>query len=126
MDGGALREALSQLIRSELVFSRGEPPQALYTFKHALVRDAAYETLLRGPRRELHARIAMVLEERFPEDVEQQPEILAQHCTIAGLNERAIGYWSRAGRKSLARSAMIEVVTTKAAATAMRNASERM
>jgi predicted ATPase len=108
LDGGALREALSQLVRSELVFSRGEPPQALYTFKHALVRDAAYETLLRGPRQELHARIAMVLEERFPGDVEQQPEILAQHCTLAGLNERAIGYWSRAGRKSLARSAMIE------------------
>jgi predicted ATPase len=73
-----------------------------------LVRDAAYETLLRGPRQELHARIAMVLEQRFPEDVEQQPEILAQHCALAGLNERAIGYWSRAGRKSLARSAMIE------------------
>jgi predicted ATPase len=108
LDGGALREALSQLVRSELVFSRGEPPQALYTFKHALVRDAAYETLLRGPCQELHGRIAMVLEQRFPEDVEQQPEILAQHCTLAGLNEQAIGYWSRAGRKSLARSAMIE------------------
>jgi predicted ATPase len=108
LDGGALREVLSQLVRSELVFSRGEPPQALYTFKHALVRDAVYETLLREPRRELHARIAMVLEQRFPEDVEQQPEILAQHCTLAGLNERAIGYWSRAGRKSLARSAMVE------------------
>jgi predicted ATPase len=108
LDGGALRDALSQLVRSELVFGRGEPPQALYTFKHALVRDAAYETLLRGPRQELHARIATVLEERFPEDVEQQPEILAQHCTLAGLNERAIGYWSSAGRKSLARSAMVE------------------
>jgi predicted ATPase/class 3 adenylate cyclase len=108
LDGGALREALSELVRSGLVFSRGEPPQALYTFKHALVRDAAYDTLLRGPRQELHARITMVLEQRFPEDVEQQQEILAQHCTLAGLTERAIGYWSSAGRKSLTRSAMIE------------------
>ena len=108
LDGDALREALSQLVCSELVFSRGEPPQALYTFKHALIRDAAYETLLRGPRQELHARITTVLEQFFPEETEQQPEILAQHCTLAGLNQRAIGYWSRAGRKSLTRSAMIE------------------
>jgi class 3 adenylate cyclase/predicted ATPase len=108
LDGGALREALSQLVGSELVFSRGEPPLAVYTFKHALVRDAAYDTLLRGPRQELHARIAMVLEQRFPGETEQQPEILAQHCTLAGLNQRAIDYWSRAGRKSLTRSAMIE------------------
>ena len=108
LDGDALREALSQLVCSELVCSRGEPPQALYTFKHALIRDAAYETLLRGPRQELHARITTVLEQFFPEETEQQPEILAQHCTLAGLNDRAIGYWSRAGRKSLTRSAMIE------------------
>ncbi|HEV2549265.1 MAG TPA: AAA family ATPase [Stellaceae bacterium] len=108
LNSGALREALSQLVRSELVFSHGEPPEAVYTFKHALVRDATYDTLLRGPRQELHARIVSVLEERFPEDVEQQPEILAQHCTLAGLSERAIGYWNKAGRKSLARSAMVE------------------
>jgi class 3 adenylate cyclase/predicted ATPase len=108
LDSGTLRQALSQLVRSELVFSHGEPPEAVYTFKHALVRDATYDTLLRGPRQELHARIVFVLEERFPEDVEQQPEILAQHCALAGLSERAVGYWNRAGRKSLARSAMIE------------------
>jgi predicted ATPase len=108
LDSGTLRAALNELVRSELVFSRGEPPQAVYTFKHALVRDAAYDTLLRGPRQELHARIATVLENRFPEEVEQQPELLAQHCTLAGLNERAIAYWSKAGRKSAAHSAMIE------------------
>src|SRR5262249_46462064 len=103
-----LDDGLAQLVSAELVFRRGTPPDAEYTFKHALVQDATYDTLLRGLRQELHARIVSVLEERFPEDVEQQPEILAQHCTVAGLNERAIGYWNRAGRKSLARSAMIE------------------
>jgi len=108
LDGGALREALNELVRSELVFCRGEPPQATYTFKHALVRDAAYDALLRGPRQELHARIATVLEERFPEEVEQQPEVVAQHCALAGFNERAIAYWCQAGRRSVARSAMLE------------------
>ena len=108
LDNSTLRGALNQLVRSELVFSRGGPPEAVYTFKHALVRDVAYGTLLRGPRQELHKRIVAVLEDRFAEEVEQQLEILAQHCTLAGLNGRAIDYWNRAGRKSLARSAMIE------------------
>ena len=79
-------------------------------FKHALVQDAAYGTLLRRRRQELHGRIAAVLEERFRETVDQQPEILAHHCAQAGLTEKAITYWGRAGRQSLARSAMIEAV----------------
>jgi predicted ATPase/class 3 adenylate cyclase len=108
--GDKLREALDELVRSELVFARGEPPQTVYTFKHALVRDAAYDALLRSRRGELHARIATVLEERFPEVVEQQPELLAQHCTHAGLTKPAIVYWSKAGRRSVARSALIEAV----------------
>ena len=105
-----LGTALEELVRSELVFVRDEPPRALYSFKHALVRDAAYDVLLRSRRQELHTRIAAVLEERFPEVVEQQPEILAQHCTQAGLTARAIAYWGKAGRKSVARATMTEAV----------------
>ena len=104
----ALDAALNQLVASGLVFRRGTPPEATYVFKHALVQDAAYDTLLRSRRQELHARIATVLEQRFPEIVDQQPEFLAKHCTQAGLTERAIDYWGRAGRQSVARSAMVE------------------
>jgi predicted ATPase len=100
--------ALARLMRSELIFRRGMPPDTEYTFKHALVQDAAYDTLLRSRRQELHGRIATVLEDRFPEVVEREPELLAQHCTRAGLVESAINYWGRAGRQSVARSAMIE------------------
>ena len=105
-----LGTALDELMRSELVFARGEFPHTVFSFKHALVRDAAYDTLLRSRRQELHARIKTVLEERFPQVVEQQPELLAQHCTHAGLTEPAIIYWGKAGRKSVARSALIEAV----------------
>jgi class 3 adenylate cyclase/predicted ATPase len=103
-----LRTALEQLVEAGLAFCRGLPPQASYLFKHALVQDAAYGTLLRTRRQELHGRIATVLEERFPEMVDQQPELLAHHCAQAGWVEKAIAYWGRAGRQSLARSAMIE------------------
>src|SRR5437763_13479558 len=105
-----LRAALERLAAAELVFARGEPPEAIYTFKHALVRDAAHESLLRTRRRELHARIARALEERFPETADAEPELLARHCAEAGLLERAVDYWYRAGRRSLARSAMNEAV----------------
>jgi class 3 adenylate cyclase/predicted ATPase len=110
LPGDKLRTALDELVRSELVFARDEPPRAVYSFKHALVRDAAYDALLRSRRQELHTRIAAVLEERFPEIVAQQPELLAQHCTQAGLTERAIAYWGKAGRKSVAHSTMTEAV----------------
>src|SRR5262249_43184276 len=103
-------DALQQLVRAELVFQRGAPPDAEYTFKHALVQDAAYGTLLRARRQELHGRIATALEDRFPETDDQQPELLAHHCAQAGWIEKAIAYWGRAGRQSLARSAMVESV----------------
>jgi class 3 adenylate cyclase/predicted ATPase len=108
LDENELQAALARLVASELVFQRGPPPDAVYSFKHALVQDAAHETLLRSKRRELHARIAAVLEERFPEVADQQPELLAHHCTEAGSIEQAVVYWGRAGRQSAARSAMIE------------------
>ena len=106
-----LCDALDPLVDSGLVFVRGTPPDAVYTFKHALVRDAAYETLLRSRRQELHARIIEVLEGQFADLVERQPDLLAHHCTEAGLIAKAIGFWARAGRKSVAGSAMIEAVS---------------
>ena len=84
------------------------PPHATYLFKHALVQDAAYGTLLREPRRALHARIAETLESQFAEIAESQPELLARHCTEAGLIEKAAGLWGKAGQRSLERSALVE------------------
>jgi predicted ATPase len=86
------------------------PPYAAYLFKHALVQDAAYGTLLREPRRALHARIAETLETQLTEIAESQPEILARHCTEAGQIEKAVGLWGKAGHRSLARSALVEAV----------------
>jgi class 3 adenylate cyclase/tetratricopeptide (TPR) repeat protein len=105
-----IREALDRLTNSGLLFVRGTPPQSSYIFKHALVQDAAYGTLLRGRRQRLHARIAVILEDRFPELVLAQPTLLAQHFVEAGLTERAVGYWLKAGQQALARSAMTEAV----------------
>jgi class 3 adenylate cyclase/predicted ATPase len=105
-----LRHALDRLVAAELVFRRGTAPEASYAFKHALVRDAAYGTLLKSRRQQLHARIVRVLEERFPTMAEAEPELLAQHCTEAGLAERAVGYWYRAGQRALGRSATAEAV----------------
>lgn len=105
-----LDEALSQLVRSELVFCQGEIPQASYVFKHVLLRDAAYDGLLKSRRARLHAAIAGALEQRFPEIMEAQPETLAHHLTEAGLTRKAIGYWLRAGKKAAARSANLEAI----------------
>jgi predicted ATPase/class 3 adenylate cyclase len=105
-----LEEALAQLVRSELIFCRGEIPQAMYTFKHALVRDAAYSGLLKSRRAALHATIADAFEQRFPEIVEAQPETLAHHLTEAGLFEKAQAYWLRAGKKAAMRSANLEAI----------------
>jgi class 3 adenylate cyclase/predicted ATPase len=105
-----LNSALDRLISAGLLFRQGMPPHVNYLFKHALVQDAAYGTLLREPRRSLHARIAETVETQFPEVAEGQPELLARHCTQAGLIEQAVGYWSKAGRKSVSRSAMTEAV----------------
>ena len=100
--------ALNRLIAAGLLFRQGVPPHASYLFKHALVQDAAYGTLLREPRRALHARIAERLESQFPEIAESQPELLARHCTEAGLIEQAASYWGMAGQWSLEHSALEE------------------
>jgi len=105
-----LDEALEQLASAELIFRRGVPPDAEYTFKHALVQDAAYSTLLRSRRHQLHGRIATTLEAQFPEIVETHPEVLARHCTEAGLVEKGVGYWLKAGQQAVARGAMTEAV----------------
>ena len=106
-----LDDALAQLVNAELIFRRGTPPDAEYTFKHALVQDAAYGTLLRSRRQQIHARIAATLEDQFPDIVVAQPALLARHCAEAGLAEKAVVYWLKAGQQALARSA-----TTEAAA----------
>jgi predicted ATPase len=103
-----LSSALDRLIQAGLLFRQGVPPYTSYLFKHALVQDAAYGTLLREARRALHACIAGALESQFPEVVESQPELLARHCTEAGLIEKAAGLWGKAGQRSLARSALVE------------------
>jgi class 3 adenylate cyclase/tetratricopeptide (TPR) repeat protein len=105
-----LEEALGQLVRSELIFRRGEIPHAVYTFKHTLVRDAAYAGLLKSRRGQLHAAIAHALERQFPEIVQTQPETLAHHLTEAGLIEKAIGYWLQAGKDAALRSANLEAI----------------
>ena len=105
-----LDSALHQLVASELIFRRGTPPTATYSFKHALVQDAAYQSLLKSKRQQLHARIAEVLEERFPGRIEAEPELLAHHYTEAGLAQPALGYWLRAGERAARRSAHLEAI----------------
>jgi len=105
-----LGSALDRLVQAGLLFRQGVPPQASYLFKHALVQDAAYGTLLREPKRALHAGIAEAIEGQFAETAKSQPEILAHHCSEAGLIEKAAGLWGRAGQRSLDRSALTEAV----------------
>ncbi len=106
----SLNSALYRLLAAGLLFRQGVPPHATYRFKHALVQDTAHSTLLREPRRTLHARIAETLEGQFAEIVERQPEILAGHCTEAGLIEKAAPLWGKAGQRSLNRSALLEAI----------------
>jgi predicted ATPase len=106
----ALREAVHQLVSSELVFMRGAPPEATYTFKHALVRDAAYESLLKSRRQDLHARIAAVLEKAYPDVRARQPELVAHHLSEARLAERAINYWQLAADDAARRQAHQEAI----------------
>jgi class 3 adenylate cyclase/tetratricopeptide (TPR) repeat protein len=103
-----LDDALAQLVNAELIFRRGTPPDAEYTFKHALVQDTAYGTLLRSRRQQIHARIAAALEDQFPDIVLAQPALLARHCAEAGLAEKAVVYWLKAGQQALVRSAPTE------------------
>jgi predicted ATPase len=107
---GELEAALARLVASELVFQRGTMPDAVYIFKHALVQDAVHDSLLRSSRQQLHAQIADALEAHFPELMDSQPELLAQHYAEAGLVEKSVAYWGKAGRRSAANSAMTEAV----------------
>jgi class 3 adenylate cyclase/predicted ATPase len=107
-DEDALRRGLHQLVEAEFLYQRGVPPQAIYTFKHALIQDTAYHSLLRSTRQQYHQRIAQVLEAQFAETIETQPELLAQHYTAAGLSAQAVSYWQRAGQRAIERSAYLE------------------
>ena len=109
--GEALEDALGQLTKAELIFARGASPEATYIFKHALVQDAAYGSLLRSTRRQLHGRIARAITELMPQIVETQPELLAHHYGQAGLIDGAIAYGLKAGRRSAARFANKEAIT---------------
>ena len=110
MPQDGLRQALDRLIAAELIHHRGAPPDATYTFKHALVQDAAYQSLLRSRRRQLHARIAETLDEHFPELLGAQPEVVAHHYTEAGGARRAIDLWQEAGEREARRSAHLEAI----------------
>ena len=103
-----LQTALARLVASELVYRHGTPPDSVYSFKHALVRDAAYDSLLRRARRQLHARIAEALQVQSAELMETQPELFAWHYAEAGLAEKSVGFWAKAGQRSAARSALAE------------------
>jgi class 3 adenylate cyclase len=116
-----LDDALAQLVTAELIFRRGTPPDAEYTFKHALVQDAAYSTLLRNRRLELHARIVATFEDHFQETVVAQPALLAQHCAKAGLADKAVVYWHKAGQQAMARSATTEAEESYRQGLAMLN-----
>jgi len=110
MQDHALADALHQLVAAGLLFRHGQPPEARYLFKHALVRDAAYESLLRSRRQQLHTRIATVLAERFPDTAAAQPELVAHHFSEAGLHAQAMGYWQKAGQRAIQRSAHVEAI----------------
>jgi predicted ATPase len=109
-DQGTLQQGLHQLVAAEFLYQQGLPPQATYRFKHALIQDAAYQSLLRSSRQQYHQHIAQVLEARFPDIRETQPELLAHHYTEAGLMAQAIPYWQQAGQRALWRSANVEAI----------------
>jgi TOMM system kinase/cyclase fusion protein len=109
-DEATLRRGLQQLVDAEFLYQQGLPPQATYRFKHALIQEAAYQSLLRSTRQQHHQRIAQVLEARFPELCETQPELLAHHYTEAGFMAQAISYWQRAGQRAVERSANLEAI----------------
>ena len=111
LDEASLQQALVRLVDAELLYQRGIPPQATYLFKHALIQDAAYQSLLKSTRQQYHQRIAQVLEAQFPETVETQPELVAQHYTAAGCAEQAVVYWQRAGQQASDRSANLEAIS---------------
>jgi predicted ATPase len=111
MDELELWRSLVQLVRAEVLYQRGALPQATYLFKHALIQEAAYQSLLKSTRQQYHQRIAQVLAAQSPETTATQPELLAHHYTEAALAELAVGYWLQAGERSNARSAFMEAIT---------------
>jgi TOMM system kinase/cyclase fusion protein len=110
LDKAPLQQALSRLVDAELLYQRGVPPAATYIFKHALIQDAAYQSMLKSQRRQHHQAIAQTLDERFPDTRESQPELLAHHYTEAGLLQPALVYWQRAGQRAIERSAYVEAM----------------
>src|SRR5262249_1703261 len=110
LDESTLQRELGRLVEAEIVYQRGLPPHAIYIFKHALIQDAAYESLLKTTRQHYHLRIAEVLEAQFPETAETQPELLAHHYTEAGPTEQAVAYWYKAGQRASEGSAHAEAI----------------
>jgi predicted ATPase len=110
LDDTTLQRELGRLVEAEIVYQRGVPPQATYVFKHALIQDAAYESLLKSTRQQYHQHIAQVLEAQFPETAQAQPELLAHHYTEAGLAEKGVYYWYHAGQRASERSAHVEAI----------------
>jgi len=110
-DEKTMGRELNKLVKAEILFQKGSPPGATYTFKHALIQDAAYQSLLKSSRQQYHRDTAQVLETQFPDRVESEPELLAHHHAKAGLPERAIDYWQKAGEKAIRRSANVEAIS---------------
>jgi predicted ATPase/class 3 adenylate cyclase len=111
LDDETLQQGLSRLVEAELLYQRGIPPQATFTFKHALIQETAYQSLLKGTRQQYHQRIAGMLVEAFPETVATKPELVAHHYTEAGLGDQAVAYWQQAGQRALEGSANAEAVS---------------
>ena len=110
VEDALLQERLAQLVDTELLYQRGRPPRARYIFKHALVQDAAYASLLKSTRQQYHQEVAQMLESRFPDTVETEPELVAHHYTEAGCAAQAVGYWQQAGQRAIQRSANVEAI----------------
>src|SRR5262249_32803706 len=111
LDASTLQRELGRLVEAELVYQRGLPPQATYTFKHALIQDAASQSLLKITRQQYHQRIVQVLESQFPEATETQPELVAHHCMEAGLTNQSVTYWYKAAQRAVQRSAHVEAIS---------------
>src|SRR5439155_23709731 len=110
VDEPTLQAELAQLAQAEILYPKGRPPRCTYIFKHALLEDALYSALVKSARQRSHRRIGEVLESQFPHTAETQPELLAHHFTEAGLTEKAVDYWLKAGRRSQERSAVREAI----------------
>jgi class 3 adenylate cyclase/predicted ATPase len=111
LDEAMLQHELGRLVEAEIVYQRGVPPQSTYVFKHALIQDAAYASLLKSTRQHYHQRIAHVVKEQFPEMAEAQPELVAHHCLEAGLTNQSVTYWYKAAQRAVERSAHLEATS---------------